>query len=196
MSTFEEAIETVLEHEGGLSDNPNDPGGVTNYGISLRWALKAQGESRELKLLLDMDGDGDVDRDDIRYMTEENAKDLYRHQWWDKFGYGELLFQNVATKVFDTAVNVGARQAHKFLQRAGQAAGVALVDDGVLGPNTLRAINDSVPEIRAGILPALRSEQAGFYRALIMRNNALLGRGIDVPDFSVFQKGWLRRAYA
>lgn len=193
MSTFEEAIDTVLEHEGGLSDNPNDPGGLTNYGISLRWALKAQGEGPELKLLLDMDGDGDVDRDDIRYMTEENAKDLYRHQWWDKFEYDRLLYQGVATKVFDTAINVGARQAHKFLQRAVQAMGVTLVDDGMFGPQTLRSVNDADP---IGLVPAMRSEQAGFYRALIMRNNALIKRGLDVPDFSVFQKGWLRRAYA
>lgn len=193
MSVFEEAIDTVMEHEGGLSDHPNDPGSITKYGISLRWALKAQGEEPELKLLLDMDGDGDVDRDDIRFLTAQNAMDLYRHQWWDKFKYQELLFQSVATKVFDTAINVGARQAHKFLQRASRAAGIPLVADGIIGPTTLHAVNGAVPEV---LLAGLRSEQAGFYRALIMRNNALIAKGVEVPDFDVFKDGWLRRAYA
>ena len=194
MSTFEAAIVTVLHHEGGLSDNPNDPGGVTNFGISLRWALAVQGEEPEMKLLLDMDSDGDVDRDDIRYLTEDVAKELYRSQWWDKFKYGDLLYQTVATKVFDTSVNVGARQAHKFLQRAMRSVGrKTLVDDGILGPKTLVEVNGANPR---EVVIALRSELAGFYRALIMRHNALRKRGVTVEDFSVFKNGWLERAYS
>lgn len=193
MSSFEVAIETVIEHEGGLIDHPSDPGGVTNYGISLRWALQAQNEGEEAKLLLDMDGDGDVDRDDIRLMSLDRAKAVYRLQWWDKNQYQKLFYQSVATKVFDTAINVGARQAHKFLQRAMRATGRPLMDDGMIGPTTLRAVNDEDPK---RVMTGLRSEQAGFYRALIMRNNALLKRNFDVPDFSAFKTGWFRRAYS
>ena len=49
MSDFESAIPTILRHEGKFEQNAADPGGVTNYGISLRW-LKAQGLLENLEL--------------------------------------------------------------------------------------------------------------------------------------------------
>ncbi len=63
MSNFEKAVEKVLEHEGGYVDHKNDPGGATNYGISLRFVKQSTG------IDLDVDGDGDIDADDIKAMT-------------------------------------------------------------------------------------------------------------------------------
>lgn len=193
-ASFDEAVRVVLEHEGGLVDHPEDPGGVTNYGISLRWAVHAMIDAGDTALeLLDIDGDGDTDADDVRTMQRADAVVLYRAFWWDRYRYGEIQDQTLATKVFDLAVNMGPKQAHRCAQRAVRGIGDDLVDDGILGPLTRAALNlfGSV-----GLIPPLRSEAAGFYRALIVRNDALRRHGIEVPDFGVFKRGWLRRAYA
>lgn len=168
---FPYAFQMLMEHEGGFVNHPSDPGGATKYGISLRW-LKLQGE------IGDIDDDGDVDVDDIRALSPEMARDFYRIHWWDRYGYAHLNNREVAAKIFDLAVNMGGRQAHKLLQRACCAAGYPAVDDGILGPKTLKAANSSDAKI---LLGALRSEAACFYRSL------------HKPEFI---KGWLRRAYA
>jgi len=181
---FDRALSVVLAHEGGFADNRNDPGGATNFGISLRW-LKEIGMSD-----IDADGspdgdinlDGHIDIDDIRLLTRETAGAFYRRFWWDKFGYGELHL-SVGTKVFDLAVNMGAQQAHKVLQRACRACGPRLLDDGILGPKSREAISAIPP---ADLVIAMRSEAAGFYRALVMAR----------PGLSSFLTGWLNRAYA
>jgi len=88
MSLFELAIPIVLRHEGGLVDNPNDPGGITNHGVSLRW-LKSKG------LAGDLNHDGDVDAADIKIMTVEQASGFYKTYWWDKYNYGAIVAQMV-----------------------------------------------------------------------------------------------------
>lgn len=185
MSTFIDAIDTVLAHEGGFADDPNDPGGATNYGISLRW-LRREG------IDLDMDDDDDVDVIDVRQMPRSRAVALYREHWWKRYRYHRLEAQTVATKVFDLAVNMGHRQAVRILQRALQACRCPVIVDGILGSNTTGAANELPP---ARMLPAIRSEAAGFYRLLIGRNAALRDHGIDAPDFRQYERGWLRRAY-
>ncbi len=132
----------------------------------------------------DVDRDGDVDPDDVRGLTRDDAKALYRRAFWDRHGYGAFHL-TVATKVFDLSVNMAPRQAHRCLQRACRAAKaceVPLVDDGVLGPKT-RAAVAAAGEVR--ILIALRSEAAGFYRVLAAKN----------PVRERFLSGWLNRAY-
>lgn len=195
LAAFNEAVEVVLEHEGGLIDHPSDPGGVTNYGISLRWARGELQRVGDVALeLLDTDGDGDVDADDIRKMPRASAKSAYLKFFWKPNQYGRIMHQHTATKVFDMAVNMGPRQAHKLAQRAVRAAtGVKIADDGILGRISFSQINLADPH---AMMAALRSEQAGFYRALILRNEALRQHGIDVHDFSKFKAGWLRRAYS
>lgn len=179
MSTFELAIDTVIKHEGGFVNNPNDPGGATKYGISLRW-LKSIGD-----LVGDFDHDGNVDINDIRQMTLEQAKDIYRKEWWDKYKYSLIREQTIATKVFDMTVNMGTKQAHKLVQRAlWSTNGYKIIkDDGVLGELTLALVNTRMPSV---FLPVIRSECAGFYRSL----------AASKANFEVFLEGWLERAYA
>lgn len=167
--SFERAIAVTLKHEGGFVDHPSDPGGATKYGISLRF-LQDVG--------VDIDRDGDVDADDIRELTIEQAKVLYYRKFWSRYDYGSLGGHKVAAKVFDLSVNMGPRQAHKLLQRALRACGARLDDDGILGPITRGAVRDADQDC---LLVALRSEAAGFYRYL------------RKPEF---ERGWLRRAYS
>ena len=192
MAQFKKAIPVILKHEGGLVNHPDDPGGVTNYGISLRWALRlhkaAAGDS-----LFDIDGDGDVDPDDIRGMDEEQAKKIYEIAIWKAHNYAHLFDQEVATKVFDMTVNMGPAQSHKNTQRACRSVGRYVKDDGIIGPLTLAAVNGANS---SSLLAAIRSEMAGFYRAIILRNSALIKEGHNVNDFSKFKEGWMRRAYS
>lgn len=164
----------VFEREGGLIDHRHDPGGVTNYGISLRF-LRSKGP-----IYGDMDDDGDVDADDIRALTEDVALELYHQFFWLPV-YDQIDVGVVAVRVFDHHVNAGQRSAGIVTQRACRAFGHDLKEDGVLGPESLKAINACT----ASLLWALKSERAGFYRLLAARNS----------DFSAFIKGWLMRAY-
>lgn len=177
MSLFASAIPVVLGHEGHFSNNKNDPGLATNYGISLRYL-------KEAHIFMDLDGDGDMDSDDMRLMTVEQATEIYRTNWWEKYHYGAIADQTLATKVFDTSVNMGAIQAHKLLQRGLWSCGIKLVDDGILGLETLAAINKTTP---LAVLSGLRSECAGFYRVLVAKKP---------EQFTEFLNGWMYRAYS
>ncbi len=114
--TFDTAFERLIGHEGGYVDHPDDPGGETNWGITLRTAREAgyTGSMREL--------------------TRAQAKEIYRTAYWGRARCDEYDGA-IAFQVFDAAVNHGIGNAIRFLQRA---AGVA--DDGAVGPVTMAAI--------------------------------------------------------
>lgn len=181
MSDFNNAIQLVLQHEGGWVDNSNDPGGATNYGISLRFLADHPHEG-------DFDGDGDVDAEDIKNMTRDQAIGIYKEFWWDKYGYGQIPDQTIATKVFDFSVNMGASRAHKILQTAlNNAYSLKLTVDGSLGPasySVLAAIKDGDDEQR--LITALCDAAWAFYQGLIAGN----------PKLQVFANGWKNRAYS
>lgn len=181
MSNFDAAVQVILKHEGGYVNNVNDSGGATNFGVSLRFLAEHPDYG-------DFNHDGVVDAKDIRGMTVENAKDIYRHFWWEKYGYGNIEDQTIATKVFDFSVNMGASRAHKLLQQAiNEAFGDKLVVDGMLGKASFGAINSRSGIDDQQLLINAYCEQAWkFYQGLI-RNNAKL---------AVFQKGWKNRAYS
>ena len=175
MAKFEKAIEAVLAHEGRWYADPR--GGDTDYGISLSF----------LKILPDEDGDGfsdgDLNRDgivcaeDVKHLTLTTAQNLYRRYFWDKYRYGQIVDQDLATKVMDFSVNMGPRQAHLVVQRA-LAYHVDIVVDGFLGPKSLSHLNAVAPLWTLG---EIRHEAAKFYRSL---------------NDPVHLKGWLNRAYA
>lgn len=114
---FDQAFERLIGHEGGYVDHPADPGGRTKYGISQR---SYPGE-------------------DIRNMTLERAKDLYRRDFWWKAGC-DTVPDAVKFDLFDMAVNSGVQPAIRTLQRA-----VGVDDDGVIGPKTMQAIGAMNP---------------------------------------------------
>jgi len=177
MSEFKYAIPATLEFEGGYVNDPVDAGGATKYGISLRFLKGLPKEWADTNL------DGGVDVDDIKALKKEDAMAIYEEFWWKKYHYRLIDAQEVATKVFDMAVNMGATQAHKLLQRACQKAcfGDQPKDDGVLGIVTLGFINNVDPK---RLLALLRAQCVWFYEKIIERN----------PKQAKFKAGWLRRA--
>ncbi len=95
MSNFEAAVKRVLEMEGGFVDNRHDPGGATNFGISLRYLKRLSPEEA------DVNQDGEVNAKDIVAMTPAKAKVFYRKNWWTKYGYNRIEDADVAIKVLD-----------------------------------------------------------------------------------------------
>lgn len=141
---FEYAIKAVLMHEGGLVNNPADPGGLTNMGISLR-SYPNLGEQG------------------IRDLTVEQAKDIYYSDWWMKYRWNRLPMPE-AGKVFDLGVNMGAKSANECLQLALRDWGHELNVDGEIGPTTLEAAQHSDP---VQIMEALRAHAIEHYKALV-----------------------------
>jgi lysozyme family protein len=118
-SKFEAAVELVLKHEGGYVNDPADPGGETNFGISKRSYPKL----------------------DIKKLSRAEAVEIYRNDWWIRHNYRHIFNETLAAKVFDIAVNVGAARANRWLQGAAGALGSDIMIDGVVGPKTLMAVN-------------------------------------------------------
>ena len=178
---FEKALAFVLLHEGSkFVNNPADPGGATKYGISLRAAADL---GHLAGLDLDLNHDGRVDAADIADLTQDEAGQLYRAGFWDRFDYGQIADFMTAAKLFDLAVNMGPVQAHKQVQRALRCAWLPVTEDGILGPSTIGAINAAHPN---ALCAALKSEAAGFYRQLAAVK----------PALAEFLDGWLNRAYS
>ncbi len=109
---FDEVFDRVLGHEGGYVNDPNDPGGETNWGISKR-------SYPDLN---------------IQALTRDHAKLIYRTDFWDRI-YGDVLPDGVAFQTFDFAVNSGIETAIRYLQRA-----LGVADDGHFGPVTRSAV--------------------------------------------------------
>lgn len=178
MNKFDIAVYYVFEREGGLVNNPNDPGGITNFGISFRF-LKAI-PSERLKLY----GIYSIEPEEIINLTSQKAKAIYKGEFWDHANFGDIYDQDNCNFIFDMAVNMGINPAIKCAQRACWAVmkerGI-ISDDGILGQNTISMIN------KCGIylLPAMQSERAGYYRLITEKNH----------NNQEFLDGWLIRAY-
>lgn len=163
---FAAALDFVMLIEGGLSDDPDDAGGLTKYGIS---QTAYPGE-------------------DIRAMTHERAAFLYRRDYWDAMRLDRLPAR-LAMVVFDAAVNCGVSAAGKQLQQAVNALGAEppLVVDGIPGPMSAAAVQrlDSM-----GMLPSLISN---LFLARVAHYSNLCERK---PNQRAFLRGWIRRVVA
>lgn len=108
----------ILGHEGGYVNDPRDPGGETKYGISKR-------------------SYPDVD---IKNLTVEQAIGIYYRDYWLKSHCDEMP-HNIASAVIDSSINSGRKRAAVWLQQSVEH--VELADDGVIGPITLKAVQDA-----------------------------------------------------
>lgn len=176
MSNFVHAMDFVLYNEGGLTDNVNDAGGITKYGVSLRF-LKGADE--------DVNGDGHVDEKDIRGMELTQAYAVYKKFFWDHYKIKKLGDPDVAAKVMDLFVNMRGRSAARIVQRAVNLSnGLKIKVDGLLGPESYNAINNIVAIDKFIFMENLRRQQAMFYQHIVDNN----------PSQNVFLHGWRNRA--
>lgn len=166
MADFKLIIPKILMYEGGYVNDPDDPGGETNRGIIDRLDGMTDG-------LIDVDGDGIGDVSVID-LTEEQAKRIYKRIFWDQMKGDQFLSQDLAALVFDAYVNTG-RVALKQLQRV-----VGTKDDGVIGPETLAAVNGGQ---LVRIYNLYRMIRRQYYKDLATRK----------PVLKKYLKGWLAR---
>jgi lysozyme family protein len=145
---YDEAFKIVIGHEGGYVNDLKDPGGETKYGISKRA----------------------YPTEDIKSLTLDRAKAIYKRDYWDKIRADELPKQ-VRFSMFDAAVNSGVVQSIKWLQRA-----VGTKDDGIIGPQTLAQLRAREPN-----------------RVAALFNGQRLKFMTTLPTFDRFGKGWARR---
>lgn len=177
MNNFEFALQQTLKHEGGYNEVKGDAGGATNYGISLRFLKDMYKTSH----WVDFDGDSDVDAQDIKSLTKDQAAKIYYTEFWLKNKCDKIMDPYIAAKLFDMSVNMGCKQAAKLIQAAVKLAGYDISVDGILGPKTIDAINKILPtELKALII----YQCIDFYLNLVRAT----------PSYEKFLKGWLKRA--
>ena len=136
MDRIDEMIAAILAHEGGYVNDPDDPGGPTNHGVTLG-TLRGLG--------LDVTGDGAVDIDDVKALRVTDAARIFRVEYFEKPRL-PLLPEALQPAVFDMYVNAG-RRAVILLQEVLVRLGAALEVDGVLGPVTARAAHDAARDL-------------------------------------------------
>ena len=128
MLNVDDIARQIVGREGGFVDDPDDPGGATNFGVTIHTMRR---------LALDLDGDGDVDRDDVKALTKDRAIEIFKNHYF--FGPGlDGLPQTIQASVFDMYVNAGGN-AIRILQRLLGQFGLPVGVDGALGPETRAA---------------------------------------------------------
>jgi lysozyme family protein len=154
VSDFETAIGYLLSNEGAYVDNVHDSGGSTNFGITQH--------------LLSFYRCTGVTTDDVKNMSIDEAKAIYKKYLWDHLGLSGLD-QSVATALLDIAANMGE---HTMTTLAQEALGFGITD-GILGPITKNGLN-----------------VIGSRKFLAI----FIGKIVDHYCEIIFLKGWLRRA--
>lgn len=180
MKTVEEIAAEIVAREGGYVNDPDDPGGATNYGVTLATLQR---------LGIDRTGDGRVDVADVKALTRSDAAGIYVEHYFRRPRLAELP-GSVQASVFDMYVNAGSN-AIKILQRLVTRMGFPATDDGMIGPATIRAAEQA--DLAA---PGYFADAYG-----IARRNYYYGLGDARPASRKYARtkaggkgGWITRA--
>lgn len=164
MKGLDEALEYLLEEEGGWSNHPADRGGATMYGIT---QLTYDAYRRKIK----------KPKQSVRNITKTEARDVYDTMYWREARCDRLPWP-ISYLVFDAAVNSGPSRGVKWMQ-----AGLGLSQDGVVGPNTIDKASTVVQNLDGKAILAIVDARATFLARLVQRS----------PSQAAFLLGWWRR---
>lgn len=170
MAEFNDAVKLVLKHEGSeYVDHPLDSGGATKYGITLQTlvAIKGIGASKE----------------DIKNLTIEEAKEIYRRLFWVPGKFGFISVQKVSDVLFDQSVLLGHSSSAKRAQIALKRLNKNIQITGKWDQNTIVTIN-SIDPVEFGVEFIIECQE--FFAALVATK----------PSQLIFIKGWLRRSHS
>ncbi len=204
---FEKAHEFTALWEGGLVDHKNDPGGITNHGISLRFLQELATKTKDqcLKQAATCDGsntwdtpydfnaDHIIDANDIRACTKEQAEKLMFQNFWEPLNCQHLPLP-LGVVLYDSAVNMGPARATRIVQEVLNVVGEAHLDDftsikvdGACGPKTI-TLSASLREFGLDFYAARMAvrNRISFYNSLCRKNEKL----------TVFLQGWKNRCQA
>lgn len=149
---FDASFQLVLKHEGGFVNDPADPGGATNLGITIGTLSDHLGRPATVA--------------DVRAVTKFTAGRIYRANYWDRARCDDLPV-GLDYAVFDFAVNSGVSRAVRTLQRI-----IGVKDDGVIGAKTMTAIRG---QDARSLIVRLCDERLKFVRGL--RTFTRFGKG-------------------
>lgn len=167
MSDFLVAFTKLMTFEGTtFTNDPSDHGGATKFGLTLAFIQKYVDVNYTVAQLKDM--------------SQQEAQNIYKDLWWDKYTVGSIIDQALATKVFLAIINMGPSQAIRLLQKALNDSGLLSHVDGVLGPLTIALCNKAPALVTLNLI----AEEIKFYNALVAKD----------PSQIKFLKGWLNRA--
>ncbi len=171
MADFRLFFPTLLQHEGGFVNDPVDPGGATNKGVTLETFQRCA--QRLLGIAPTLDA--------LKALSDEQAGLIYKTLYWDPIKGDQISLQPLANIVFDFQVNAGNRSA-KLLQQVLNDLGTkpALAVDGVVGMGTLAALQTNDQKT---VYAHFKQGRIDYYRKLVVQR----------PALQKFLKGWLKR---
>ena len=178
MAEFDKFYKTLLRHEGGFVDHPNDPGGATNMGITIgTFRLHATS-------LLGIE----PTIENLKRLTKEQAAIIYKSQYWDAIDGDNILSQAMAEQYFDFYVNAGGN-AVRTMDRCLRGVAIGEKSPPGLARRHTKAMTVAINSAyKEGRIPSLyvdyRQQRIAYYEWIIRRN----------PALSVFERGWMRRA--
>ena len=155
MKSVKDLATEIVSREGGFVNDPDDPGGATNHGVTL-------GTLRRLGL--DLTGEGHIDVADVRRLTAAQAVDIYVEHYFTRTGIAALP-EVLQPSVFDMYVNAGAN-AVKVLQRLLGDMGFPCDPDGQIGPQTIRAAQMAYEAAPSHLADAYGIARRNYYYAL------------------------------
>lgn len=129
---YEKIMDFIYVEEGGFVNNPNDKGGATNKGITIKTLSAHFGRAATVN--------------DVKNLSTFTANEIYRKEYWNKI-VGDQLPSGVDYTVMDMAVHSGVSRSAKFLQRI-----VGVNQDGLIGAKTIQAVNNFIKAYSAKIL--------------------------------------------
>ncbi len=170
----------ILAREGGYVNDPDDPGGATNHGVTLGTLQR---------LGLDVNADGQVNIQDVRQLSREQAANIFlRHYYYEP--KINLLPDKLQPSVFDMYVNSGSNAA-RILQRLLRQMGYDLRVDGALGPQTARSAHAAAQVDVAALVDAYGIARRNYYFDLADRRPASRKYA---RSRSGDKGGWIKRA--
>lgn len=138
MGNFETSFQKVLQHEGGYSNDADDPGGETYKGVARKiwsswdgWLIVDYAKSQK-GFPANLEKEKDL---------QEKIKDFYRINFWDKINGSKITDEEVATSIFDFAVNAGVKTSASLAQMI-----VGASPDGIIGDETILKLNGFEPD--------------------------------------------------
>jgi len=183
-------IEDIIGIEGGdtETDNPDDHGGDTRFGVTLK---EATSFLSQLKAQFNWDGT-------MAHFTEPMAMWVYVNGYWNVLNLTSIFAVHplIAHKLFDIGVNMGVGEAGQFLQRVlnvlnkGQAWYPDLAVDGGIGSKTVNALTTYIQKRGSApmgvwhVLFGLSALQGAFYITDAEHDSSQ----------ETFEDGWLERA--
>lgn len=161
MLSVDAIAQAIVAREGGYVNDPDDPGGATNHGVTIHTMRR---------LGLDLDGDGAVDASDVRRLTPAKAVKIFKTHYYAKPGIDRLP-ERLQASVFDMYVNAGTN-AISILQRLLADFGEPVSVDGALGPKTAAATALAWRKAPGHLADAYGIARRNYYYALADRRPA------------------------